>query len=79
MTEHQVIRKSHDAIQKKCPHEVHIKVPCDWFEANSQNQKHHSDGRKKICGCHSLLGRVVEPGVIFQAWNCTVLSGCGIF
>ena len=32
--EHQVIRKSHDATQKKCPHVVHFNVPRDWFETN---------------------------------------------
>ena len=47
-----VVRKSHDATQKKCPHVAHFNVPRDWFETNSPN----SEGGKKIHGC--LLGRV---------------------
>ena len=35
VNEHHVVRKSHDATQKKCPHVVHFNVPRDWFETNS--------------------------------------------
>ena len=44
--------------RKKCPHVVHFNIPRDWFETNSQNQKHYSEGGKKIRGCRGLLGRV---------------------
>ena len=37
VNEHHVIRKSHDATQKKCSHVVHFNVLCDWFETNSQH------------------------------------------
>ena len=37
VNEHHVIRKSHDATQKKCPHVVHFNVPRDWFEINSRH------------------------------------------
>ena len=53
VNEHHIIRKSHDATWKKCPHMVHFIVTCDWFETNSQHQKHYwySEGsKKKIVG-----------------------------
>lgn len=59
VNEHHVIQKSHDATQKKYPHMVYFNVPHDWFERNSQHQKCYSERGKKICGCCSLLGRVV--------------------
>ena len=31
----------------------------DWFQTNSWHQKRYSVDVKKICGCPSLLGRVV--------------------
>ena len=33
------------------------KAAGDWFETNSQNQKHYSEGGKKIRGCRGLLVR----------------------
>ena len=58
--EHRVIRKSHDATEKKCPHVVHFIVPGDWFEINSWHQKRYSEGGKKIRGCRGLLKRVIK-------------------
>ena len=58
VNEHHVIQKNHDGTQKKCPHMVHLNVPHDWFETNSWHQKCYSEDGK-ICGCCSLLGRVV--------------------
>ena len=38
VNEHHVVRKSHDATQKKkSPHVVHFNVPRDWFETNSRH------------------------------------------
>ena len=34
VNEHHVVRKSHDATQKKCPHVVHFNVTRDQFETN---------------------------------------------
>ena len=45
-----IVRKSHDATQKKCSHMVHFNVLHDWFETNSQHQKHYSEGGNKIVG-----------------------------
>ena len=59
VNEHHIIRQSHDATQEKCPHVLHFNVPNDWFETNLQHQKCYSEGGKKICGCCSLLGRVI--------------------
>ena len=50
VNEHHIVRKSHDAIHKKCPHMVHFNVPRDWFQTNSQHQKHYSEGGKKLVG-----------------------------
>ena len=60
VNEHHVIRKSHDAAQKKYTHVVHFNVPRDWFETNSRLQKRYCEGGKKIRGCRGLLGRVVH-------------------
>ena len=57
MNEHHVIRKSHDATQKKSPHVVHFNVPRDWFEINLRHQKRYSEDGKKFRGCRGLLGR----------------------
>ena len=59
VNEHHVIRKSHDATQKKMPRVVHFNIPRDWFEINSRHQKHFSEDGKKFRGCRSLLGRVI--------------------
>ena len=51
VNEHHVVRKSHDATQKKCPHVVYFNaVPSDWFETNSRHQKRYSEGGKKFVG-----------------------------
>ena len=51
VNEHQVVQKSHDATQKKCPLIVHFNVPHDWFETNLRNQKCYSvDGQKFVTG-----------------------------
>jgi len=60
VNEHHVIRKSHDATQKKCPHVAHFNVPGVWFKINSRHQKRYNEGGKKIRGCRGLLGRVVQ-------------------
>ena len=57
--EHHVIRKSHDATQKKMSSRGAFNVPRDWFETNSRHQKRYSEGGKKIRGCRGLLGRVI--------------------
>ena len=59
VNEHHLMRKSHDATQKKCPHVVHFNVPRDWFEINLWHQKRYSEGGRKNRGCHGLLGRVI--------------------
>ena len=41
------------------PHVVHFNLPHDWFETNLWRQKDYAKGGKNICGCRSLLGRVV--------------------
>ena len=61
--EHHIIRKSHDATQKKMSSRGAFNVPRDWFETNSRHQKRYSKGGKKIRGCRSLLGRVI-PSLI---------------
>ena len=48
--EHHVIRKSHDATQKKYPYLVHFNVSREWFETNSRHQKRYSEGGKKFVG-----------------------------
>ena len=47
VNEHHVVRKSHDAAQKKCAHVVHFNVPRDCYETNSRHQKRYSGRRKK--------------------------------
>ena len=59
VNEHNVVRKSHDVAQKKCPHVVHFNVPRDWFETNSRHQKRYSEGGKNIRGCRGLLRTVI--------------------
>ena len=59
MNEHHVIRKSHDATQKKMSSRGAFNVPCDWFETNSRHQKRYYEGGKKNYGCPGLQGRVV--------------------
>ena len=44
VNEHHVVRKSHDATKKKCPHMVHFNVPCNWFEPILKHQKRYSEG-----------------------------------
>ena len=76
---HHVIRKSHDATEKNCPHVVHFNVPRDWFETNSGHQKHYSKGGKKICGCRGLLGRVIWATVrlaISKLYNYYPITNC---
>ena len=51
VNEGHVMRKSHDATQKKCPHVVHFNVPRDWFEINSRHQNRYSENGKKFRGC----------------------------
>ena len=53
VNEHHVVRKSHDATQKKCRHVMHFNVPRDWFETNLRHQKRYSEGYR------GLLGRVI--------------------
>ena len=64
VNEHHLIRKNHDATQKKCPHVVHLNVPRDKFEPNSRYQKRHSEDGKKYRGCRGLLGRIVSHCVL---------------
>ena len=45
--------------RKTCPHVVHFNVPRDWFETNSRQKHHYSEGGKKIRGCRGQLGRIV--------------------
>ena len=48
VNEHHVMRKSHDATQKKCSHVVHFNVPRDWFEINSRDQKGYNEDVKNL-------------------------------
>ena len=59
--EHHVVRKSHDATQNRCPHEVHFNVPRDWSETNSRHQKRYPEGGQKFRGRRRLLGRATSP------------------
>ena len=47
VNEYPIIQKNHDDTEK-CPHVVHLNVPRDWFEINSQHQKCYSKGTNKI-------------------------------
>ena len=69
VNEHYVIRKSHDATQKKCPHVMYFSVPRDWFQINSRHQKRYSEDGKKFRGCRGLLGRVINLAV-FELLTC---------
>ena len=48
VNEHHMIWKSHDATRKMPSHgALQCTTPHDWFETNSQHQKHNSEGGKR--------------------------------
>ena len=56
VNEHHVVRKSHDATQKRSPRVVHFNVTSE----NSRHLKRYSEGGTKIRGRRSLWGRVIK-------------------
>ena len=74
MNEHQVMQKSHDATQKKCPHVVHFNVPRDWFETNLllRRQEKHSSVSRCTGKINFIL--VSRPVVTRQMICCTKIK-----
>lgn len=64
--------------RKKCPRVVHFNVPRNWFERNSRDQKHYSEGGKKISWVSRSTGK---SSILFLSkhhpWFAGLLSATG--
>ena len=80
VNEHHVIRKGHDATQKKMSSRGAFQCTT-WlvwtrilniYWINSRHQKHYSEDGKKFRGCRGLLGRIILASFFFSSlWTST--------
>ena len=73
VNEHHVIRKSHDATEKKMSSRGAFQCTTWMVWNNSWYQKRYSEGGKKIRGCPGLLGRVI---LLLAVFNFPLSSYC---